>query len=105
MDKRGAAPANGPASESELSKAARERLAALRAEYDPKDEDRDTGELWLSETWWLSDIATAEGDPEEVRGVIRALGRTIAKLEAWLAARDGPGGEGDTPPGPGDKTG
>ena len=44
MEKRDTAPANGPAKESELSKAARERLAALRAEYDPKDEDRDTGE-------------------------------------------------------------
>jgi len=100
----------------DLREAGRVRLHTLTAEGDSwvdaeeaflgiEIEDRDTGQPWLSETWWLSDIATADGDPEDVRAVIRALGRTIAKLEAWLAARDGPGGEGDTPPGPGDKTG
>ncbi|WP_083609023.1 pseudouridine synthase, partial [Nocardiopsis sp. TSRI0078] len=41
---RGGAPAGGFKNESQLSKAARERLKALRADYDPKDEDRATGE-------------------------------------------------------------
>ncbi|NYH54441.1 23S rRNA pseudouridine2605 synthase [Nocardiopsis arvandica] len=34
------APASGPKKEGQLSKAARERLKALRADYDPNDEDR-----------------------------------------------------------------
>jgi len=49
--------------------------------------DRDDGEEWLSETRWLSDIATADDDPEQVRLVIAALQRTIGKLETWLAER------------------
>ncbi|GAB3696319.1 pseudouridine synthase [Nocardiopsis oceani] len=39
-----AAPAGGGKSENQLSKAARERLNALRADYDPRDEDRRSGE-------------------------------------------------------------
>ena len=52
--------------------------------------DREQGEEWLSDTWWLSEIATAEDDPEQVRAIVRALERTIAKLNIWLA---------DKPPG------
>lgn len=52
--------------------------------------DREDGEEWLSDTRWLSEIALAEEDPEQVRAIVRALERTIAKLNAWLA--DNPGG-------------
>jgi len=46
--------------------------------------DRDDGEEWLSDTWWLSEIATADDDPEQVRAIIAALQKTIAKLDQWL---------------------
>ena len=46
--------------------------------------DRDNGEEWLSDTWWLSELAIAEDDPEQVRATIGALHKTIAKLEQWL---------------------
>jgi hypothetical protein len=46
--------------------------------------DRDTGEEWLSDTWWLSELAIAEDDPEQVRAIIHALERTKTKLDAWL---------------------
>jgi hypothetical protein len=46
--------------------------------------DRETGEDWLAETYWLSDIATAGADREDVLAAIAALERTIAKLKAWL---------------------
>jgi hypothetical protein len=52
--------------------------------------DREDGEEWLSDTRWLSEIALAEGDPEQIRAIVGALERTIAKLNAWLA--DQPGG-------------
>jgi hypothetical protein len=47
--------------------------------------DRDEGDEWLSDTWWLSEIAIAEEDPEQVRAIVRALERSIAKLNIWLA--------------------
>ena len=47
--------------------------------------DRDDGQDWLSETYWISDIALADRDPEEVRRVVAALERSIAKVNAWLA--------------------
>ena len=46
--------------------------------------DRETGDEWLSETYWLSDLATADGDRAEVEAVIAGLERTIAKLREWL---------------------
>ncbi len=46
--------------------------------------DRDTGEEWLSDTWWLSELAIAEDNPEQVRAIIHGLERTIGKLNAWL---------------------
>ena len=49
--------------------------------------DRDEGEEWLSDTWWLSELAIAEDDPEQVRAIIHALERTIAKLNTWLQAK------------------
>ena len=54
--------------------------------------DRDDGTQWLSETYWLSDIARAEEDPEQVRRIVAALERTVAKLNAWLD--EGPKEEG-----------
>ena len=50
--------------------------------------DRDDGEEWLAETRWLSDIATEDDDPEQVRLIVAALGKTIAKLDAWLADKE-----------------
>jgi hypothetical protein len=47
--------------------------------------DRDTGKEWLSQTWWLSDIATVNADRAEVEAIVAALRRTIGKLEGWLA--------------------
>jgi hypothetical protein len=47
--------------------------------------DRDDGAEWLSETYWLSDLATADGDRGEVEAVVAGLERTIAKLREWLA--------------------
>jgi NAD(P)-dependent dehydrogenase (short-subunit alcohol dehydrogenase family) len=46
--------------------------------------DRVSGEEWMAETYWLSDIATAGADREDVRAAIAALERTIAKLNVWL---------------------
>jgi hypothetical protein len=51
---------------------------------------RDDGEEWLSDTYWLSEIATVDGDPAQVREIVRALEKSIAKINAWLA--DKPGG-------------
>jgi hypothetical protein len=59
--------------------------------------DRDRGEEWLSDTYWLSEIVTADGDPEQVRANIRALERTIARLNLWLADKGGPVSP-ETPP-------
>jgi len=47
--------------------------------------DRDDGAEWLSETYWLSDIATADADPAQVRAIARGLERSLAKINAWLA--------------------
>jgi hypothetical protein len=93
----------------ELREAGRIRLHTLRAEGDSwvdaeeaflgiEIPDRDTGAPWLSETWWLSDIATADGDPEEVRAIVQALERTIARLNDWLTEQGGPGGKGESKP-------
>lgn len=49
--------------------------------------DREDGVEWLSQTYWLSDIALADQDPERVRGAIAAIERSIGKLKEWLAAR------------------
>ena len=50
--------------------------------------DQDDGREWLSETFWLSDLVLATGDPAQVREAARALERSVAKLDAWLAAQD-----------------
>ena len=80
----------------DFEEAARIRLHTVRAANDQWVDaeeaflgisiaDRDRGEEWLSQTWWLSDVALAERDPEQVRRIVAALERTTAKLEAWLA--------------------
>ena len=51
--------------------------------------DRDEGEEWLAETWWISEIAIADEDPEQVRAIVRGLERSIALLNAWLAEKEG----------------
>ena len=50
--------------------------------------DREDGTEWLSQTYWLSDIALADQDPERVRGAVAAMERTVAKLKQWLAERE-----------------
>ena len=59
--------------------------------------DRETGEEWLSETYWLSDLVTADGDRNEVEAVIAGLERTIVKLREWLA-NPPPSPEAEAPP-------
>lgn len=84
------------------------RLHTVRAEGDSWVEaeeaylgisvaDRDSGEEWLSETRWLSELATAEDDPQQVRKIIMALERSIGKMRAWLAEKEA-GDAGPTPP-------
>ena len=51
--------------------------------------DRDDGEEWLSETYWLSDLAIADASRPEVEAIIAGLERTIAKLREWLASGEG----------------
>jgi hypothetical protein len=74
----------------------RVRLHVLRAEGEAWVEaeeaflgisvsDRDDGAEWLSETYWLSEIATADEDPAQVRAIARGLERSLAKINAWLA--------------------
>ena len=47
--------------------------------------DRDDGAEWLAESWWLSEVALADGDPVEVRRIVAAIGRSLDKINAWLA--------------------
>lgn len=72
------------------------RLHTVRAEGDTWVEaeeaylglsvsDRDDGAEWLAETWWLSEIALADGDPAEVRRIVAAIERSLDKINAWLA--------------------
>jgi hypothetical protein len=50
--------------------------------------DQDDGREWLSQTWWLSDVVLAGGDARQVREAARALERTVARLDAWLAEQE-----------------
>lgn len=61
--------------------------------------DRDTHVEWLSQTYWLSDLALADRDPERVRSAIAAMERSLAKLNAWLEEHDGVPGETVNPAG------
>lgn len=80
---------------------ARIRLHTTRAEGDSWVEaeeaflgisvaDRDDGLEWLSETWWLSDVATADNDRAQAEAIVAGLERTIAKLRTWLDEGGGP---------------
>jgi hypothetical protein len=60
--------------------------------------DRDDGVEWLSETYWLSEIATADGDVEQVRAILRALERSIARINLWLAGQPGGAAGAAAPP-------
>ncbi|HEV2864936.1 MAG TPA: hypothetical protein VGX37_00320 [Allosphingosinicella sp.] len=84
---------------SEFQEAAQIRFHSLRAEGDQwvhaeeaflgiSVADRDNGEEWLSETWWVSDIARADGDLDQVRLTVAALERSLAKLHAWIAEKE-----------------
>jgi len=79
----------------DFEETARIRLHTMRAEGDGWVEaeeayigitaaDRETGEQWLEESFWLSDLATVENDRTEVEAIVRALERSIAKLRDWL---------------------
>jgi hypothetical protein len=50
--------------------------------------DQDDGHEWLTETWWLSDLVLAGGEPDEVREAAQALQRTVEKLNAWLSENE-----------------
>lgn len=58
--------------------------------------DRDQDEEWLSETYWLSELATQDATRAEVEAAIAALERTIAKLRLWLE-NGGPASPGTVP--------
>jgi hypothetical protein len=60
--------------------------------------DRDSGEEWLSETRWLSELAVAEDDPEQVRRIIAALERSIGKMRLWIAQKEAGGAAEAAPP-------
>lgn len=64
--------------------------------------DREDGTEWLSQIWWLSDIALAEQDPDRVRTAIAAIERSIDKLREWLSEQGEGAGETDLPPTPSD---
>lgn len=59
--------------------------------------DRDTGEEWLSATYWLSELATGEDDPAQVRRIIAAMEKSIAKMRAWAEEKEA-GGAGEPAP-------
>jgi len=63
---------------------------------------RDDGEEWLSQTYWVSDVALADRDPEQVRRVAAALGRSLAKINAWLAEQEEGGPARAEPPSEGE---
>jgi hypothetical protein len=46
--------------------------------------DQDDGREWLSETWWLSDVALAGGNPARVREAAGAIRRSLERIDAWL---------------------
>ena len=60
--------------------------------------DRDTGEEWLTATFWLSELAIEEDRPEQVRRIITALERSIAKMRAWIAEKETGGAAEAAPP-------
>ncbi|MGE0179832.1 MAG: hypothetical protein AB7O91_08445 [Sphingomonas sp.] len=59
--------------------------------------DRDSGEEWLAATYWLSELAMGEDDPEQVRRIISAVERSLEKMRAWIAEKEA-GGAGEPAP-------
>lgn len=59
---------------------------------------REDGLEWLSQTWWLSDVALADEDPERVRATLAAMERSLAKVRRWLEEQDAAAPE-PSPPG------
>lgn len=66
--------------------------------------DRDTNVPWLSLTYWLSDLALADRDPDRVRTVIAAMERSLDKVKAWLADQDAQGYTAPAPEAPAQPT-
>jgi hypothetical protein len=64
--------------------------------------DREDGTEWLSQTWWLSDIALSDQDPDRVRTALAAIERSADKLREWLSQQGEGAGEAETPPTPSD---
>jgi hypothetical protein len=60
--------------------------------------DRDTHFEWLSQTYWLSDLALADRDPERVRSAVAAMERSLAKLKAWLEEHEAAAAASEAPP-------
>ena len=58
--------------------------------------DREDGEEWLSESYWLADIALADADPERVRAIAGAMERSLVRVKGWLDAQEE--GSPDAPP-------
>ena len=52
--------------------------------------DQDDGHTWFQETFWLSDIVLTDPDPAHVRNTIRALERSIGRLNQWLVEQEAP---------------
>jgi len=84
---------------SDFLEAGRLRFHAVRAEGEGWVEaeeaylalsipDRDDGHDWLAETYWVSEVGLADRNPEEVRRIVAALERSIAKLNLWLAEQE-----------------
>lgn len=84
---------------SEFEQSGHARVLALRAEGDGLVEaeeayvaisvaDRESGEAWLAETWWLSDMVTAENDPAQARLILSALERSMTRIREWLDRQD-----------------
>lgn len=50
--------------------------------------DRDNGEEWLAQTYWVSDIVLAGGDAAQARRTAAALERSLAKINSWLSEQE-----------------
>jgi len=61
--------------------------------------DQDDGHIWFQETFWLSDVVLTNPEPAHVRNSVRALERSIARLNDWLAANEAPADPPATTPG------
>jgi len=84
---------NGRAALHGLEYRGSELAAAPEAYLSLSARDRTDGVEWLSQTYWLSDLALADQDPGRVRTVIDAIERTLVRLREWLAEQEGTAGE------------